>query len=444
MMDIRNVKPALGMIPAGLTTQDEIIDKRRPNGKTFGLGKDRFRITTSLGLVHYKDDYAKKDEGWKEIDLSLSAVENNVIAAPYNISVFSDKVGYTYVSKQGGQIDVELVEIGGQPVSNQFTTRREGNQFFWDSVMPGVDMKILLRPQSAEIFKMLADENAARSFVWDVKESVESNARFRRSTFGGDTNEDRLEINTDVDIIPSAPDIQHFRYTETWTGRISRIVDKATRQKAWFDNPIYPVIIDEVTQELIVANADDGYENITASNWLSSTTFAGGNFWLAGMYAAATTYFNGGVRFQTLGIPQGATINTATLTFQVPQLPPGNNPTSFIIYGDDVDSAPAWSNNSRPSQITQTTANTVWSPPNSTGTFTVSITSIVQEIISRSGWASGSIRFGVINQATGGGNAAIYVYDYNQGQAGAAVLDVTFTSRTPRRGFINYQIPGIL
>ena len=250
--------------------------------------------------------------------------------------------------------------------------------------------------------------------------------------------------------IPTTIQYVEYFYDEEWTGRISRIIDKSTRQKEWFNDPSYPIVIDAVTSENIVANVDDGYERNSASPWISSTTFAGGNYWVMAYYAAGATYINGGVRFRVLGIPQGSTINSASITVNVTSLVVGGGlDPQVTIYADDVDDAPVWSNNSRPSQIAQTLASTNFTPT-ATGTQTIGVTSIVQEIITRPGWSSGyDIRFGFINQVVGAGyNQLAYIYDYNQGQAGAAQLDVNYTptsvGRIPRDGVTNFQIPGII
>jgi hypothetical protein len=445
MINLCNVKPALKIVKPQQAT--EIIQLRRGSSKTFDLGNGEKRVSTLLGAVHYKDNYQDNAEDWKEIDLTIDE-DNRVTSAPYNVEIFSDRVGYRYLSKMGGTVEVELVEIDNVAVDNKrFVLRREYNQIFWDNVHDAIDLKILLRPLSVEIFKQLKSESAKRHFRWRIKES-KTQQRFRRATFGQDAETGNLEISTAITNIPVISDYNEYYYDEIWTGRVSRIINRATRQREWTNTPVYPIIIDAATSENIAANVDDGYEINSTSPWRLNTTFGGSGNWFGGYYAAGTTYANGGVRFRTLGVPQGATIVNATLTINVTNVAiTGGATPQFTIYGDDVDDAPLWANNSRPSQITQTTASQNWSPA-STGTFTVSITSIVKEIIDRGGWSSGNdIRFGIINAFVGGGgnNAGIYVYDYNQGAAGAVQLDVTYTAgRVPRSGVTIFQIPAIV
>lgn len=431
------VRPADGLLPPGLSPADELQSKRRTNSKTYQAGGSSLNLSAAMGLVHYRDEPADQNELWKEIDLTLDA-NGQMSAAPYSITVFTDRMGYAYTSKTNGYTEVELIEVGNSPVNNgNFTIRREGNQLFWDNVETGLSLKIILTPSKAEIFKQLASDTVARQLKWRIQEDTDVAAvKIARQIFGADGNGDGLEMVVNVDNQtngtrgPRNIAYRQFDFEEIWTGRVSRRIDPATRQKAWFDDPVYPVIIDQSTNENIVANVDDGYSNNTASPWLSSTTFAGGNDWVFGFYAPGTINVNGGVRFQTLGVPQGATITSSTLTLNITNIlsAGGYNP-AVIIFADDVDDAPVWANNSRPQQITQTTASTNLTVT-ATGDTTANITSIVQEIISRTGWSSGNdIRFGLLENVppTGGNSAFAYVYDYNQGQTLAARLDVVYT-----------------
>jgi len=426
------VRPSLGMVPDGLMPSDEVAVKRRQNSKTYRTGKRGFNLSATMGVIHYKDDYTDDNSLWEEIDLTIDG-DGKMNRAPYQIEVHSDRLGYRYWSKRNGYISLELIEVGGEPVNNRrYSMRREGNQLFWENVSDGLDLKLLLSPTRAEIFKHLADSNAPRQLKWRVQEDIHPAAvKMVRKILGSDNEGNNLEIITAVtnQDAGNREGIQYrqFDFEEVWTGRVSRRINQTTRQKGWFDDPVYPIIIDQTANENIVANADDGYENNSGSPWISSTTFAGGNNWVFGYYLGVTLFANGGVRFQSLGVPQGATIDSSTLTINITSITGASS--SATIFADDVDDAPAWTNNSRPSQIAQTTASTNLTVT-TTGDTTANITSIVQEIISRSGWSSGNdIRFALIENlpATPADNFFAYVYDYNQGQTLAARLNVTYT-----------------
>ena len=109
-------------------------------------------------------------------------------------------------------------------------------------------------------------------------------------------------------------------------------------------------------------------------------------------------------------MPQGATISSATLTVDILFISGSPNAN---VYGDDVDSAPGWSNpGSRVKEITKTTAVTNITP-SSVGLYPISITGIVQELVDRAGWASGNhMRFGFFNNAQSDNDFAFAAFEH--------------------------------
>ena len=102
-----------------------------------------------------------------------------------------------------------------------------------------------------------------------------------------------------------------------------------------------------------------------------------------------------------------------------------------MIYADDVDDAPFFTNNDLPRQITKTAASAAWTAT-ATGTNTVNITAVMQEIISRPGWTSGNdIRFAILENVGTGVNNYVAWADYDKGVGNPTRLDV------------NYTIPGV-
>lgn len=406
------------MLRSGAEGAVELLDARSPTSKVFFRPDDTCDLVAVQNQVHYWDD------GWQEIFLGVPD-SGIVTRAPYDLQIFTDRVGYQYVSKRGGKVVVELDRIGDAvPDASRFAVRTMANQLFWDDVADGIDMKIQLGSRSAEIFKRL-DEGAVRKLRWKVHETPGAFASFQRDSAGFDREAHRLEVLSRVSKISEA----EFFLEEEWTGRIA-VRDPKTRQKRWSWDAAYPIIIDAVTTENIAANVDDGFSNVGGTTWVSAW-----NNWQAGAWTWGTGH--GGVRFRTLAIPQGATINTATLTFIVTNVTgaPGTE-----IYGDDVNDAALWANGNLPGGITKTAASTVWSPGGA-GTSTVNVTGIVQEIISRPGWVSNNdIRFGILNQLPGTANNHLAVRDYNSiGPGGAAVLTVNFTPAGAARTMHHYR-----
>lgn len=405
------IKPAEEYIPAQLkTVAHEILEKRMTHSKTYKVGANRYKLFHSMMPMHYPDE----NDELQEVDLTIEEKNGKFIVDKtfYKLEIFKDKVGYRYESRKGGVVEVSLVG-GNKPI-----VENKGDQLFWHGVGDGLDIKIILTPYRVEIFKLLQHDKAPRKLTWSIKEDEKGHASFRRKTLGADNKANAMEINTRVIGEKVNQGKREYLYEEEWTGRVGKTVDKKTRRKEWSDKPIYPVIIDASTTEDIVNNADDGNEYVV------------GNIFYASPYANniligfAAYEFHGGFRFRTLGVPQGATINSATFKPNVTSI---NGTPQTKIYADDVDDAALWSASSRPSQITKTTASVAWSPV-ATGLASVGITSVVQEIISRASWASSNdIRFAVLNQATGTGNW-LYVDDYNGGAVNAASIVVDYTA----------------
>ena len=126
------------------------------------------------------------------------------------------------------------------------------------------------------------------------------------------------------------------------------------------------------------ASADDAYQNGTAMSLTALMSVT-----------SATHYL--GVRFPNVTVPQGATINSATLTVNVPSTI-NDTPAGVTWYGELATNAAAFTTTA--SDITnraRTSATTVWSGSDiGTGDHDLTVTSIVQEIVNQGGWASGN------------------------------------------------------
>ncbi len=100
-----------------------------------------------------------------------------------------------------------------------------------------------------------------------------------------------------------------------------------------------------------------------------------------------------GMRFQNVAIPQGATINNAYLEFETDETDSGA--TNLVIYGEDADNPNVFANNDNNiSSRNQTSASVNWAPTawNTVNQLhqTPGISTIIQEIVDRTGWSSGN------------------------------------------------------
>jgi hypothetical protein len=134
---------------------------------------------------------------------------------------------------------------------------------------------------------------------------------------------------------------------------------------------------------------------------------------------------NIGLRFTNITIPQGVTINSATI-----EVYHGANDVSGVPTGQwqawDVDSAGQFSGANRPSTVPLTTAYVTHNPTSGAGWKSASIGSVIQEIVNRPGWISdNAINLIWMSTSTGG---SIW-QDFNDVEQGSntARLTINYT-----------------
>jgi hypothetical protein len=102
-----------------------------------------------------------------------------------------------------------------------------------------------------------------------------------------------------------------------------------------------------------------------------------------------------GLRFTNVTIPQGATIASAYVQFQADEAQ--SEVTNLVIQGEAANNAAAFASAALVSTRARTTASSAWSPVpwntvNEAGPAqrTGELNAVIQEIVNRSGWASGN------------------------------------------------------
>lgn len=134
-----------------------------------------------------------------------------------------------------------------------------------------------------------------------------------------------------------------------------------------------------------------------------------------------------GYRFLNVTIPQGSTINSATLQYYVTSTTRDDNEQNVYCQADD-NASTFTTGASNISSRTLTSANTsVTADSVGVGFYSVSITSAVQEVINRAGWASGNA-LAVIMDALTGVNLAPDTYDNSPTNAAKLNIDYTAAS----------------
>ena len=135
--------------------------------------------------------------------------------------------------------------------------------------------------------------------------------------------------------------------------------------------------------------------------------------------------YNNAIRFQNIGIPQGATITEAYLEFQAEENTTGSYST--VIEGVDQNDASTFSSGQNLSSLARTSASTTWSGSDAwsinDAKTTPSILSIVQEIVNRAAWNEGNSMAFILNQ--GSGHRAAHSFESNPARAPKLVVSYT-------------------
>lgn len=179
----------------------------------------------------------------------------------------------------------------------------------------------------------------------------------------------------------------------------------------------------------VAAGGDDGYA-------YAPSTF---NNNAAGVYfgKGATAVYNTFMRFLSVAIPKGSTINSAKITFEAALSLSGTTVIVRLV-GNDIDDAVAPTNYTEITNLDFTTAVVEWSPAAWTSGTTYDspdIADIIQEIIDRAGWVSGNDLQVLLIHYGSSTNAYRYATSYDGTPADAPLLTVDFTPPPSVGGF---------
>jgi chitodextrinase len=137
-----------------------------------------------------------------------------------------------------------------------------------------------------------------------------------------------------------------------------------------------------------------------------------------------------GLRFSNVAIPPNAIINQANLEL-LGDIDDDNNASSLMIVASVENSAVVWDSGNKPSQRTRTSAGVVWNtmPWIATTYTSPNISSVIQEIVNRSGWSSGnSLAIIIRNNGTTAADADRGFSSYEGGTAPKLIITYTAPS----------------
>ena len=164
----------------------------------------------------------------------------------------------------------------------------------------------------------------------------------------------------------------------------------------------------------IVAGSDDAEEGATGSVNLTSSD-------LELVHDSSDQKI--GLRFTALAIPPGARIDSAWVQFNVDETQ--NETTTLAVQAQAADNTVTFSSTNKVSTRPRTSASVSWTPSPWTTTGqpqrTIDLSPVIQEVVGRSGWASGNSLVIII---TGTGHRTADAFE--AGAAGAPLLHVRY------------------
>lgn len=420
------VRPESLPVPEGHT---ERRDMRTLNSKTFVKpekhnGKDVFICEARLEAVCYLSD----DNEWRSIDTEVRDIgdgQYGVEWAPYKFYVHKAGIGFDFHSRAGGFVRVTLIGVGEEifDTTQKMSPTYTDNAVVYYEIRPGCDIVFQCHSQRVKTLRVLKNADAPKVFRWRCEYDNEGQEKILPHLFGTDAMGDSLELELKIEEGGKS----HQFVEEIWTGRVKKITDLATRIKSYSTDVAWPVSIDPTVNYSVTTGADDGRER--SGSWYNSDSYL-----ITGNFSFSWSL---GVRFQGVSIPQGSTINSATLSLYCIGANYGATRGGLgKIYGYDTDDAAAFSSTIRPTNVSKTTASTLINTPPSVGAWSdFNVASIVQEIVDRGGWASGNdMSFPIIDNSSPSGRYTFWEAYERSPSTNNPALSITYTAAAAGAG----------
>jgi hypothetical protein len=222
--------------------------------------------------------------------------------------------------------------------------------------------------------------------------------------------------------VVGGPEVFSFRVTDNGTtggAADPKSLDQSLQIQVTGSNPS-PIVL----QLQVAAGSDDAEERPWGGVPLASTDLD--------MTLDSTYQQTVGLRFTGVTIPRGSTIQHASIQFQADET--SSDATSLSIRGQAADQAPTFSNTdlnitSRPRTSTAVTWNPApWLVKGQAGPDqqTPNLAAVIQEIVNRSGWASGNALVIIID-----GQGKRVAEAFEGSAAGAPKLRIEYLAAVP-------------
>jgi hypothetical protein len=395
----------------------EVISSRTESSKTYDLGNGKYALDSTLGSIHYRNNYDDGNEVWKEIDTTI--VDGKINKAPYTLSIYGNSVEVKD-KKTNSVTTISLDEIGGDKV--QLTEPiYKGNTATFENVAQDTDVQVVATNNHVYFKRILKSSLAPSVAVFLIDQK---GTGIKVTPQGRDASYSDIQISSTLE-----------------NGKLTETVE--TFNVAL----VYPLEIDPSLDLYIIASLDDVGLYWDGAAWIFQTV----DNLVAGYATAAVYKFGAGIRWQNITIPYGSAITAAYFNITAQAALAGTTVNSRLT-GNKELSAATWSTiadyqtrrgtivgGADNTKITTTTvawdgiaawtANVTYQSP--------SIVTIVQEIINQVGWASGNPLAlwwdDHEDRSTHGANCYRSVYSYDGGGLGTGrrpLLHIEYTAVT--------------
>ena len=267
----------------------------------------------------------------------------------------------------------------------------------------------------------------------DLKDPDEKKDNPEPFSFKDDQNRD-LWWNQQPKAWDSAEEENHFELSQKFTRVESSVFNSLSLSNEEINSPktVFPLFIDtDISEIQVSASADDAYMyGATYPGSNTATSLTSTSAWLG---AGTTAYYNSGVRFLSVPIPQGATISSSSIKVNGYGVSsPDTTDCDVSIIAEAADNAATFATTGHTTASvynSKTTASARWDIGTASwtsGTFyqSTDISSVVKEVTDRAGWSSGNaLVFLFINTDSSlpasGMNRRIRTYNYSGNTYGA-------------------------
>jgi hypothetical protein len=196
----------------------EEVLKRTETSKTFDLGGGKKRLVIGGDICHYKNDYADKNELWKDTN---PVFENGqVTKAPYTLVL--DDLTVTMTSKRTGTSHtISLDSIDKAKKVKDSTWEISGNKAVWKNAAKDTDIEIECLPEGYRYKRILKTKDALLEAEYLQSKSVGSRDDIQVRVSARDADEVELEVTKTItagkitEAIDKTKDLSKIKYPLT-------------------------------------------------------------------------------------------------------------------------------------------------------------------------------------------------------------------------------------